>query len=41
MLCYDEQLEKFMKLNKNSKLYKAQLKISAITDIKPNAWERY
>ena len=24
----------------NSKLYKAQLKILAITDIKPNAWER-
>ena len=24
----------------NRKLYKAQLKISAITNIKPNAWER-
>ena len=33
----DEQLEKFIKLNENSKLYKAQLKISATTDIKPNA----
>ena len=36
----NEQLEKFIKLNENSELYKAPLKISAITDIKPNAWER-
>ena len=36
----NEQLEKFIKLNKNSKLYKAQLKIWAVTDIKTNAWER-
>ena len=35
----NEQVEKFMKLNENSELYKAQLKISAITDIKPNAYE--
>ena len=35
----DEQLEKFMKVNENSELYKAQLKISAITNIKPNAWK--
>ena len=30
----DEQLEKFIKLNENSKLYKAQLKILAVTYIK-------
>ena len=36
----DKQLDKFMNMNENSELYKAQLKISAITDIKPNAWER-
>ena len=36
----DKQLEKFIKLNENSKLYKAQLQILAITNIKPNAWER-
>ena len=36
----DEQFDKLMKVNENSKLFKAQLKISAITDIKPNAWER-
>ena len=36
----DKQLERFIKLNENSKLYKAQLKILAITDIKPNSWER-
>ena len=36
----NEQLAKFMKVNENSKLYKAQLKILAITNIKPNAWER-
>ena len=35
-----EQLERFMKVNENIELYKAQLKMSAITDIKPNAWER-
>ena len=29
----NEQLERFIKLNDNSKLYKAQLKILAITDI--------
>ena len=33
-------LEKFIKLNENSELYKAQLKISAVTAIKTNAWER-
>ena len=33
----NEQLDNFMKMNENSKLYKAQLKILAITDIKPNA----
>ena len=27
-------------MNENSKLYKAKLKILAITNIKPNAWER-
>ena len=32
-------IDKFMKMNENSELYKAQLKISAITDIKPNAWK--
>ena len=31
----DKQLEKFIKLNENSKLYKAQLKISAITTSNP------
>ena len=36
----NKQLEKFIKLNENSKLYKAQLKILAITNIKRNAWER-
>ena len=36
----EEPLNKFIKLNENSELYKAQLKISAITNIKPNAWER-
>ena len=36
----NEQLEKFIKLNENSKLYKAQLKILAVTVIKTNAWER-
>ena len=36
----NKQLEKFIKLNENSKLYKAQLKISAVTNIKTNAWER-
>ena len=36
----EEQLIQFMKLNENSELYKAQLKISAITNIKLNAWER-
>ena len=36
----NEQLEKFIKLNENSKLYNAKHKISAITKIKPNAWER-
>ena len=36
----EEQLIQFIKLNENSELYKAQLKISAITNIKPNAWER-
>ena len=36
----NEQLDKFMKMNENSELYKAQLKILAITNIKPNAWER-
>ena len=36
----NEQLEKFMKVNENSELYKAQLKVLAITYIKPNAWER-
>ena len=30
-------LEKFIKLNENSKLYKAQLKILAVTVIKTNA----
>ena len=35
-----EQLIQFIKLNKNSELYKAQLKISAVTNIKLNAWER-
>ena len=34
----NKQLEKFMKVNENSKLYKAQLNSLAITDIKPNAW---
>ena len=29
-----------MKMNENSELYKAQLKISANTNIKPNAWKR-
>ena len=36
----EEQLSQFRKLNENSELYKAQLKISAITNIKLNAWER-
>ena len=36
----NKQLEKFIKLNENSKLYKAQLKISAVAAIKTNAWER-
>ena len=35
-----ERLNKFIKINENSKLYKAQLKISATTNIKANAWER-
>ena len=33
-----EPLNKFIKLNGNSELYKAQLKIAAITNIKPNSW---
>ena len=33
----DELLEKFIKVNENSKLYKAQLNISAVTVIKTNA----
>ena len=35
----DEQLIRFIKLNENSELYKAQLKITTVTKIKPNAWE--
>ena len=33
-------IDKFMKMNENSELYKAQLKILATTDINHNAWER-
>ena len=35
-----EPLNKFIKINENSKLYKAQLKILATTTIKANDWER-
>ena len=35
----NELLDKFIKLNENSKLYKAQLKILAITDINTYSWE--
>ena len=35
----NKQLRKLIKVNENSKLYKAQLKILAIANIKPNTWE--